>query len=96
MIGQLLLYAQDATGSVLDFLDFANLGVLAVLVVGLIKGWVVPAYVLDAEIAEKETLRQELMELRSRLDKEVLPQLWRTTDLLARFANMEENRRSES
>lgn len=85
------ILAQTGGAGGLEFLDFVNLGVLAVLVVAFIKGWVVPAYVLEKSEKQLEAKDEELSELRKRLDSEVLPQLWRTTDLLAQFANKEKS-----
>ena len=90
------LLGQIASGEDLGFLDYLNLGVLAVLAVGYTKMWIVPGRALEkaeAALAKKE---QELSDLRTRIDTEVLPQLWRTADLLAQFARMDRDRHEES
>lgn len=88
------IFAQTLSGGEeLGFLDFINLGVLAVLVVAFMKLWIVPKGVLDKAEENLQKREEELQELRTRLDQEVLPQLWRTTDLLAQFANIERDAR---
>lgn len=88
------ILAQQVTGGGvegLEFLDFLNLGVLAVLVVAFIKGWVIPGFIYNKTEQEKDEKEEELAELRKKLEDEMLPQWWKTTDLLARFAKKEKD-----
>lgn len=83
--------AADPTG-VSGFLDYLNLGVIVVVVVGLIKGWIVPKYVVDSIKEDRDNEKDEKDRLRERLDTEVFPQLWKTTDLLAEFADRDSHK----
>ena len=87
-----ILLAAEATPETLPYLDFLNLGVLAFLAVAFIKGWVAPGYALDNERKENAELRVELTELRDRVDNQILPALWKTTDLLARYTSLMEDK----
>lgn len=85
MLGFFAQTVTDPTGVSL-LLDYVNLGVIVIFTIGLIKGWIVPKYVLDAVKEDRDNEKREKDELRERLDQEVFPQLWKTTDLLAKFA----------
>ena len=82
----------QATTEAIPFLDFINLGVLAALVIAFLTKKVVPGWVLDKESKEKEEVKQELSKLREKLDDELLPTLWQTTDLLARVTEAMEKK----
>lgn len=83
--------AADPTG-ITGFLDYLNLGVIVVVVFGLIKGWIVPKYVVDQIKEDRDNEKEEHDKLRDRLDSEVFPQLWKTTDLLAQYADKDGER----
>lgn len=91
----LLSQVPAVSGEELIFLDYVNLGVLAVLVVAFIKEWIIPQRALSRALEELSKREEELKELRSKLDHEVLPQLWRTTELLAYFAKVKVNEEKE-
>lgn len=82
----LLAQASGGADGVVGILDYRDLGVLGFFAVALMKMWVVPREYLTRVEAQLEKKEKELQDLRTKLDQEVLPQLWRTTDLLAQFA----------
>lgn len=84
------------SGDEIGFLDKVDLGVLAALAIAYTKMWIVPGAALTKAEAALEKKDEELKELRAKLDNEVLPQLWRTTELLARFANSDRDGNKET
>lgn len=80
----------------IGLLDYRDLGVIVFFSVALMKTWIVPRSFLDEKKVELEQAKEELRELREKLDTEVLPQLWRTTELLAHFANLSKDDKTQA
>lgn len=89
--GTWILGQAAADDGVLSILDYRDLGVLVFFATALMKMWIVPREYLTRVEKQLEDKEKELADLRSKLDQEVLPQLWRTTDLLAQFANVKKD-----
>lgn len=67
--------------SVVEWLRF---GVLGLVVLSMIVGWLVPGRIYDRAIQRAERLEEENQRLRERLEEQVIPLLTRVMDVLDR------------
>lgn len=78
----------QSSGSQIPFIDYINLGVIvAVLIAVLRKKWLVPGWAYEEKSLRLEKAEAQIELLRDKIEKELLPAVIATTDVLGRFTD---------
>ena len=86
----LFLLAQASTvNEVVPFLDFINLGVIVVVLYAVLTKKLVPGWAYEEKSTKVEELEEQVNQLRDKIQDEILPQLFETTSVLGKVAEIQ-------
>ena len=81
-----MILAQAPPTDIASWLTGSAVTVLAFIVVGFIRGWIVPGHVHARTAHKQDQLEEEVRKLHAVFEDKVIPALVRATDVIARSA----------
>ena len=84
-----MILAQSVPTDISGWLTGSAVTVLAFIVVGFIKGYLVPGHIYQRALERSDRQAAELDRLHTVFEDKVIPALTRSTDLMARVAERE-------